>query len=92
MLPGKRAFQLQHQIEGGVEAGHCARHLLLIVRIGKQVNVDIAVARVTKIDDADVVFVRKLLQSVNQIGNTRDRYDNILVDLLGCYVAQCGRE
>ena len=62
------------------------------ISIGSAADVDIAVARVAEVDDADRVLQRQLFEPFDQWRDARHRYHDVLVDLLRRDMAQGRRE
>ena len=53
MLAGEGAAEAKHQIEGPIEADLGPRRLVAVVGINEQIDMNIAVAGVTEIDNTD---------------------------------------
>ena len=88
VFAGDAAVELQYQAEDLIQTLVSALHLLRVIRVYQQVDVNVAIAGVAEIDNGDAKLLRQGLQPANQRGNIRYRYNDVFIDLLRRDVAQ----
>ena len=84
------ALQFKHGGEYIFEAGFGALFLAGSVRVIEQIDVQVTIAGVAKVDDLNGVFFRKYGKPVYQFRHPGYRNDDVFVYFFWCYATQRG--